>query len=70
MKGIISALFMMIASFATAQSADLSPAAQSVAEARKAISDKPTQYAGYNLLAVALVHRAEETFRHSLLHSS
>jgi tetratricopeptide (TPR) repeat protein len=68
MKRIISLLCMMIvATFAAAQSdtgvacTDLSPAAQRVAEARKAIADKPTQYAGYNLLAAALVRRAQET---------
>ena len=44
-----------------AASKDLSPAAQSIAAARKAISDKPTEYAGYNLLATALVRRAQET---------
>jgi tetratricopeptide (TPR) repeat protein len=38
-----------------------SPAEQNIAEARKAISEKPVEYAGYNLLAAALVRRAEET---------
>jgi hypothetical protein len=58
---------MMVATFAAPQSVtspatgDLSPAAQSIAEARKAISEKPTQYAGYNLLAAALVRRAQES---------
>lgn len=67
MKRIASALFMMVATFAAAQSTasatstDLSPAAQSMAAARKAIRDNPTAYAGYNLLATALVRRAQET---------
>jgi tetratricopeptide (TPR) repeat protein len=39
----------------------VSPAEQSVAAARTAISQKPTEYAGYNLLATALVRRAQET---------
>jgi len=63
----ILALCMMVAAFAAAQSTtgatttELSQAAQSVAAARKAISDKPTEYAGYNLLATALLRRAQET---------
>src|ERR1700683_1629474 len=68
MKRIMLVLNMMIvATFAAAQSltssagSELSPAAQSMATASKAISDKPTEYAGYNLLATALVRRAQET---------
>ena len=68
MKRIISLLcVMMVASFAAAQSmtdpaiTDLSPAAQSIAAASKAIRDKPTECTGYNLLATALVRRAQET---------
>jgi tetratricopeptide (TPR) repeat protein len=69
MKRIILALCMAvtIARFAASQSmtgmatTDLSPAAQTMAAASKAISDKPTEYAGYNLLATALVRRAQET---------
>jgi len=72
MKSIISVpcrvmmVMMMIAELAAAQvtgaaTADPSPAVRSIATARQAISDKPTQYGGYNLLAVALVRRAEET---------
>jgi tetratricopeptide (TPR) repeat protein len=69
MKRIISELctIVSVGMFAAAQSitgaasTDLSPAVQSVAEARKAISDLPKEYAGYNLLATALVRRAEET---------
>jgi len=58
---------MMVATFAAAQSTagaattELSPAEKSIAAARKAISEKPTEYAGYNLLAMALVCRAQET---------
>jgi tetratricopeptide (TPR) repeat protein len=40
--------------------ATLSPAAQSIAEAQKDIAEKPTQYSGYNLLALALIRRARE----------
>ena len=67
MKRIVSALFIMITTLATAQNTtvvgptDISPATQSIAEARKAIAEKSTQYAGYNLLATALIRRAEET---------
>jgi tetratricopeptide (TPR) repeat protein len=67
MKTIASILFVMVATFATSQTtpaerpADLSPAARSMAEASKAISEKPAQYAGYNLLATALIRRAQET---------
>jgi Tfp pilus assembly protein PilF len=67
MKRIVSVLCITLTTFAAAQSipstanADLSPAEQRVIEARKAISDKPTEYAGYNLLAAAMVRRAQET---------
>ena len=67
MKIIASILLMMIVTFASAQTtpaergANLSPAAQSMAEATKAIGEKPAQYAGYNLLASALIRRAQET---------
>jgi len=67
MKIIISALWvMMIATFATPQSIDaasanLSSAEQGMVGARKAIGDKPMEYAGYNLLAMALIRRAQET---------
>lgn len=63
----LSALLMIVSTLGVGQvassptSATLSPATQSVAEARKAIVEKPAQYAGYNLLAMALVHRAQET---------
>jgi tetratricopeptide (TPR) repeat protein len=56
MKTIVSMLFTIGVAFAA-----FSPAEQSIAEARKAISEKPAQYSGYNLLAMALVRRAEET---------
>jgi tetratricopeptide (TPR) repeat protein len=69
MKTAISVLCitMMVARFAAPQSVtgpasgELSPAAQSIAEASRAINEKPTQYAGYNLLAAALVRRAQES---------
>jgi tetratricopeptide (TPR) repeat protein len=69
MKKLISILCIMmaLATFTAAQnvvgagSAGPSSAEQSVAAARKAINDKPTEYTGYNLLAMALVHRAQET---------
>src|SRR5436190_12433266 len=67
MKRIL-ALFLLIASTLTiaetnntSASADLSPAGRSIAEARKAIEKKPTQYSGYNLVAMALARRARET---------
>jgi tetratricopeptide (TPR) repeat protein len=44
-----------------AATADLSPASQSIARARRVIIEKPTEYVGYNLLATALVRRAQET---------
>lgn len=66
MKRIIPVCMMMIAGFAAGQSSatgtDLSQAEQNISEARKAISEKPADNAGYNLLAAALVRRAEETF--------
>jgi tetratricopeptide (TPR) repeat protein len=58
---------MMVARLAAPQSVtgpasgELSPAAQSIAEASRAINEKPTQYAGYNLLAAALVRSAQES---------
>jgi tetratricopeptide (TPR) repeat protein len=42
-------------------SMDLSPAERSILGARQAIVEKPLQYTGYNLLATALVSRAQET---------
>jgi Tfp pilus assembly protein PilF len=67
MNKSLSAFLVIVSTFGVGQvastptSTTLSPAAQSVAEARKAIVEKPTQYAGYNLLAMALVRRAQET---------
>jgi tetratricopeptide (TPR) repeat protein len=71
MKRMSSVLRMIVitavATFAAGQSipdavsTDLSPSAQSMGEARKTIGDKPTEYTGYNLLATALVRRAQET---------
>src|ERR1039457_6753627 len=69
MKIIVSVLgvMMMVATFAAPQSitdavsTNLSPAEQSIVGARKAISHKPREYAGDNLLAMALVRRARET---------
>jgi tetratricopeptide (TPR) repeat protein len=63
---LVLCMTMMVATFAAAQSLtsaskDLSPGAQSIAAARKAISDKPMEYAGYNLLSTALVRLAQET---------
>jgi len=56
MKTIISIMFATGVAFAA-----LSPAEQSIAEAAKEMSNKPGQYTSYNLLATALVRRAEET---------
>ena len=58
---------MMLLTFAAAQNAtgvagsDLSPAAQSIAAAQKAITEKPSEYSRYNQLATALIRRAQET---------
>lgn len=67
MNQSISALLAIVSTFGVGQitstpaSTSLSLAAQSVVEARKEIVEKPKQYAGYNLLATALVRRAQET---------
>ncbi|MGA3091412.1 MAG: hypothetical protein ABSD75_22615 [Terriglobales bacterium] len=69
MKRIFSLLSLttMLASLAAAQApldripTDVSPAAQSIARARETIHARPTEYAGYNLLATALVRCAQET---------
>jgi tetratricopeptide (TPR) repeat protein len=67
MKRIILVLYLMAANFSGAQSvaaaagAALSPAEQSMAQARKSIAENPAQFQGYNLLATALVRRAQET---------
>jgi tetratricopeptide (TPR) repeat protein len=59
-------IITMLARFAATQSAapasvDLPRAEQSITAARQAISQKPTEFTGYNLLAMALVRRAQET---------
>jgi tetratricopeptide (TPR) repeat protein len=66
MSKSLSAIFIIVSTFAVGQATTpsttvLSRAAQSATEASKEIAEKPTQYAGYNLLATALVRRAEET---------
>jgi Flp pilus assembly protein TadD len=76
MKRMTSALKMTVittvATFAAGQSitgaasTDLSSSAQSITAACKAIGEKPTEYPGYNLLATALVRRAQETSDASL----
>jgi tetratricopeptide (TPR) repeat protein len=64
----LSALLVIVSTLGVGQvtsapaSTTLSPAEQSVADAKKTIIEKPTQYAGYNLLAAALLRRAQETF--------
>jgi len=67
MKRILPLLCIitMLAGFAAAQgttaaASDLSRVAQSIAAARKAISEKPADFTGYNLLATALVSCALE----------
>jgi tetratricopeptide (TPR) repeat protein len=66
-KRFFALILVMLATRAVAQDSNppgnptLSPAERSVAEARKTIEKKPTQYAGYNLLAMALSRRARET---------
>jgi tetratricopeptide (TPR) repeat protein len=62
MKKIV-ALLLIAAASAVAQTSNstLSPAERSIAEARKLIEKKPSQYSGYNQLAVALSRRARET---------
>jgi tetratricopeptide (TPR) repeat protein len=67
MKPILALLFLISSTLAIAESntakkiADLSPAEERIVEARKTIEQEPTHYAGYNLLAVALVRRAQQT---------
>ncbi len=65
---LCSVIVMMAGSLAAmaqitsaANKTDLSPAEQSILAARQAIAEKPLQYAGYNLLATALIRRAQET---------
>ncbi len=65
MKRMFAFLLLIAGLCASAQTnntkPDLSPAERSIAEARKSIEKKPTQYAGYNQLAMALARRARET---------
>jgi len=67
-KKAVEALLIIVATVAAAQGmtggtcADLSAAPRGIAEACKAISEKPKEYAGYNLLATALILHAQETF--------
>src|SRR6266567_1846234 len=65
MKRMFAFLLLIAGLSASARSnntkPDLSPAERSIAEARKSIEKKPTQYAGYNQLAMALARRARET---------
>jgi tetratricopeptide (TPR) repeat protein len=62
----LALLLLILSTFATAQTVsqdaqNLSPAERSIAAAQKAIDKKPTQYGGYNQLAMALARRARET---------
>jgi tetratricopeptide (TPR) repeat protein len=60
MKKLIALLILTIA--AAAQTAPtLTPAEQSIANARKEIAKKPALFSGYNQLAIALSRRARET---------
>lgn len=59
MKKTLATLLLLITS-AVAQSAQ-SPAESAIANAQKTIEKKPTQFSGYNQLAIALARRARET---------
>jgi tetratricopeptide (TPR) repeat protein len=67
MKTIFALVLLSLAGLAAAQTdtqkeaAKLSPAEQSIATAKQEIQKKPTQFAGYNHLAIALSRRARET---------
>jgi tetratricopeptide (TPR) repeat protein len=75
MKGLLAASFVMSAAMsaalATAQtavpvgSANLSRTEIDIADARKTVLEKPAHYSSYNLLAAALVRRAQETLDNS-----
>jgi tetratricopeptide (TPR) repeat protein len=66
-KKIFALILVMVATWAVAQTNTAAtnplptPAERSIAEARKSIEKEPAQYAGYNLLAMALSRRARET---------
>jgi tetratricopeptide (TPR) repeat protein len=66
MKNFIAFLLLSLSAVALAQApvattAALSPAEKGIAAAQKEIASKPTHYAGYNHLAIALSRRARET---------
>ena len=64
MKNLIAILILGLAAMAPAQTPTpekLTPAEQSIANARKEIAKKPAQFSGYNQLAIALSRRARET---------
>jgi tetratricopeptide (TPR) repeat protein len=64
MKKLVALLLLIANSWMLAQTnpaANLSPAEKSIADVRTAIEKKPTQYAGYNRLSMALARRARET---------
>ena len=66
MKKLIALSLLTLATMVAAQTpaaekSALSPAEQSIAAAKKEIERKPTQFSGYNQLAIALSRRARET---------
>jgi tetratricopeptide (TPR) repeat protein len=65
MKKLVALLTLTLATYAAAQSniakTSLTPAEQSIATAKKEIDKKPSQFTGYNELAIALSRRARET---------
>ena len=63
MKRIAAIFLLLLPSFVAAQNAppSVSPAERSMDSARRAIAAKPSQYSGYNQLAIALSRRARET---------
>ncbi len=66
MKKIIATLLLALSAVAFGQTSTtampvLSPAEKSMSAAQKEIASKPSQYAGYNHLAIALSRRARET---------
>lgn len=66
MKKLVALFFLSLSTAAFAQTpvaetTTLSPAEKSIAAARKEITNKPAQHAGYNHLAIALSRRARET---------
>jgi tetratricopeptide (TPR) repeat protein len=67
MKNVFALMLTIAASLCVAQSdvrtTTLQPtsAERSIAEAQNMIHEKPEQYSGYNLLAMALIRRARET---------